>query len=256
NTFGCEVFLRFLSCTSRFEGKIAVIQILGILEKSDFNGVLAIVDADFDRLEDSPHNSPNLLRTDTHDLETMLLKSLALDRILVAFGSEEKINKFGRDIRKILLESGSSVGYLLWVSQCEKLELTFNGIKFKNFVDKDTLQINELKMIQEVKNKSQALSLKNEEIQQRLTTKKNTSHDLWQVCRGHDLVEILSIGLHKALGSNNEKDVEPRSSERKNTLETNLQLAYQDIYFRDTQLYVNIVEWERNNHLKFLRDDI
>jgi Protein of unknown function (DUF4435) len=252
-----ERFVDKLRCEVKsFAGKIAVIQILNILEKSNFNGVLAIVDADFDRLEGSPHNSPNLLRTDTHDLETMLIKSLALDRILVAFGSEEKISKFGRDIRQVLLESVSSVGYLLWVSQCENLGLTFNGIKFKNFVDKDTLQINELKMIQEVRNKSKVFSSRNEEIQQKLTTKKNTIHDLWQVCRGHDLVEILSIGLHKTLGSNNEKDVEPRSPERKNTLETNLQLAYQDIYLRDTQLYLNIVEWESNNHLKFLRVDI
>lgn len=252
-----ERFVDKLRCEVKsFAGKIAAIQILGILEKSDFSGVLAIVDADFDRLEGSPHNSPNLLRTDTHDLETMLIKSLALDKIISTFGTEEKIKKFGRDIRTALLESGSSVGYLLWVSQCEGFNLTFNGIKFSQFVDDTTLQVDELEMIQAVKNKSQKFALKDIDLQQQLASKKSDSHDLWQVCRGHDLVEILSIGLRKAIGSNNPTDIEPRSDKRKNTLETNLQLAYEAVYFCDTHLYLNIVEWESNNHLNFLRDDI
>jgi Protein of unknown function (DUF4435) len=58
-------------------GKQRAIDILQILNNetspngSKFAGILAIIDADFDRLEPSPHQSPNLLRTDTHDLETM-----------------------------------------------------------------------------------------------------------------------------------------------------------------------------------------
>ncbi|MDJ1179813.1 DUF4435 domain-containing protein [Roseofilum sp. BLCC_M91] len=52
--------------------KQRVIQVLQILENDNFAGILAIVDADFDRLDNLEFSSPNLLRTDTHDLETML----------------------------------------------------------------------------------------------------------------------------------------------------------------------------------------
>ncbi|MFO0143404.1 MAG: hypothetical protein ACK513_18770, partial [Aphanizomenon sp.] len=41
--------------------KQCAIAILEILEKSNFRGVLAIVDADFDRLQNTPDTSPNLL---------------------------------------------------------------------------------------------------------------------------------------------------------------------------------------------------
>jgi ribosomal protein L13E len=238
-------------------GKQRAIDILQILNNetapngSKFAGILAIVDADFDRLESSPHQSPNLLRTDTHDLETMILQSPALDKLLAIYCSDDKLKEFGRDVRTTLLEAGMSIGYFLWLSTSENLNLTFDGIKFKEFIDDKTLQINELKLINEVKNKSQptaksALSDPTE-IQKRIAAKKKDDHDPWQVCRGHDLVEILSIGLRKALGSNKAIDVEARSDERKSTLENQLMLAYEVAYFLKTQLHQGIMAWESNN---------
>ena len=224
-----------------------VIEILKNLEKSNFQGVLAIVDADFDHLQNTTVTSPNLLRTDTHDLETMLIKSPAFDKVIVMFGSEEKIIKFGRDLRTTLLESSKSVGYLRWVSQSDGLNLKFEGIDFKNFIDNQTIQISEIKLIKEVKNKSKAYSLENEDLQKRLTNKKNSSHNPWQVCCGHDLVEILSIALRKAIGSNRDIDVKANSDDRKNTLENILLLAYEENYFHQTQLYLEIRKWETNN---------
>lgn len=231
-----------LVCVSgKPSSKLRIISVLKILSESSFQGVLAIVDADFERLETSPHNNLNLLRTDSHDLETMLLDSPALDKVIAEFGSQEKIAKFNRDVRTALLEAGMSVGYLLWVSQRDGLNLTFDGITFSKFVDEQTLQIDELKLIREVKNKSQALSLKDEDLQQRIMSQRSNSHDRWQVCCGHHLVEILSLGLRKAIGSNKAADVEPHSLER------NLRLAYEEVYFRKTGLYSDLRTWESNN---------
>ncbi len=242
----CEL----VSVSGKPSSKRRVIDVLDILERASFQGVLGIVDADFDRLETSSHHSPNLLRTDTHDLETMLLNSFALDKVIAEFGSEEKILRLGRDVRTALLEAGTSVGYLLWVSQRDGLNLTFDGITFSKFIDEQTLQIDELRLIQEVKNKSQALSLKSEDLQQRLTSQKSSSHDPWQVCCGHDLVEILSLGLRKAIGSSKATDVEPISLER------NLRFAYEEAYFRKTQISLGIRAWESNNQpFKVLRND-
>ena len=42
-------------------GKIRVITVLDILETSSFRGILGIVDADFDRLENSADNSRNFV---------------------------------------------------------------------------------------------------------------------------------------------------------------------------------------------------
>ncbi|MBE9143169.1 DUF4435 domain-containing protein [Planktothrix mougeotii] len=229
------------SISGKPSSKLLIIDVLGILEKDNFDGILAIVDADFDHLETSPYTNPNLIRTDTHDLETMLINSRAFDKVIREFGSEDKITAFGRDIRTALLEAGISVGYLLWVSNRDGLNLTFEGIKFSNFIDEKTLKINEIKLIQEVKNKSQAFTLKNEDLQQRITNQKSSNHDPWQVCCGHHLVEILSVSLRKAIGSANARDVERESLER------NLRLAYEESYFCKTQIYLSICTWENQN---------
>ncbi|MBC1236355.1 DUF4435 domain-containing protein [Nostoc sp. 2RC] len=242
NRFVDELACKLIVVSGKPSSKQRVIEVLEILEKSNFQGILAIVDADFDRLETSTFSSPNLLRIDTHDLETMLISSPALNKVIAEFGSEEKITKFNLDVRSVLLETGRSVGYLLWISRCSQLNLTFDGIKFSKLIDEKTLQIDELKLIQELKNKSQAYSLKDEELQQQLKIKKSKNHDPWQVCCGHHLVEILSFGLRGVLGTNKATDVEP------NSLERNLRLAYEEIYFFETQLYSDIRTWETNNH--------
>ncbi|MGL5080845.1 MAG: DUF4435 domain-containing protein [Microcoleaceae cyanobacterium] len=230
-----------VSISGKPSSKLRVIEVLCILEKSDFQGVLAIVDADFDHLEVSLHSSPNLIRTDTHDLETILLNSSALEKVIAEFGSEEKIAKFGRGVRTVLLEAGMPIGYLLWISQLDELNLTFDGITFSKFINDQTLQIDEFKLIQEVKNKSQAFVLKNEDLQQRLIKQKSDTRDPWQVCCGHDLVKILSLGLRKAIGSAKASDVEP------NNLERILRLAYEETYFYKTQIYSSVCSWESNN---------
>jgi hypothetical protein len=219
-------------------GKTRAIAVIDILDRSNFDGVLAIVDADFDRLEGSVDKSVNLLLTDTHDLETMLIESPALDKVIAKFGSAEKIAKLKLDVRKSLVEAGISIGYLRWVSQCDGLNLTFSDLKFNRFIDEKTLQMNELDLIQEVKNKSQAFSLKTEDLQRRIAAEDNKGFNPWQVCCGHDLVEILALGLRKTIGT---------MKVESDDLERNLRLAYEEVYFRKTQLWANLRQWESNN---------
>lgn len=78
-------------------------------------------------------------------------------------------------------------------------------------------------------------------MKQKIINKKRGCHDPWQICCGHDLVQILSVGLRKTIGSNNAKDIEP------NILERSLRLAYEEAYFHDTQLYLDICTWENEN---------
>jgi hypothetical protein len=241
-----ERFVDKLSCelvitAGKPSSKQRAIAILEILEKSNFRGVLAIVDADFDRLQNTSVTSPNLLRTDTHDLETMLIQSPALEKVISEFGSEEKITQLNRDIREVLISVCIAIGYLRYISQSDGLNLTFEGITFSKFIDEKNWQFNEVKLIQEIKNKSQAFYLKDEDLEKRLITERSNNQDPWQVCCGHDLVEILSLGLRKAIGTNKTVDVEA------NSLERNLRLAYEVAYFYKTQLYLAIRQWETNN---------
>jgi hypothetical protein len=102
----CEL----VTVSGKPSSKLRVIAVLKILEEgTGFKGVLAIVDADFDRLTALPCYSSNLLYTDTHDLETMLINSPAFDKVLSEFSSREKVLQFNQDVRLAILESSISV---------------------------------------------------------------------------------------------------------------------------------------------------
>ena len=217
------------------------VTVLNILEQGNFAGVLAVVDADFDILEGSVSLSQNLLFTDTHDLETMLLKSPALDKVLLEHGSEDKINGFAKDIRQTLLESAKVIGYLRWASLKFDYCLKFEDLAFKKFVDDKTLALDESKLLQTVKNNSQKPRLDEPEIRANMDSLKTDTQDMWYICCGHDMISILSIALCKALGSCNSKQVDP------NVLEINLRLAYESAHFRLTKLYIAIQTWEQTN---------
>jgi hypothetical protein len=218
---------------------------LGILEQESFPGVLAVVDADFWVLEGKPSASPNLLLTDTHDLETMILKSPALEKFLAEYGSEDKISNFtgqrGKDVREILVESGIPVGYLRWVSLQDSLSLKFEGLSFNRFVNDRTLAVDEAGLIRTVKNHSQKPQLDEKNIQNRMTSLKNDMHDPWHICCGHDLICILSLGLRRILGSHDTREIEPE------LIEKILRLAYEQAHFLMTQIYKSIKAWENVN---------
>ena len=218
---------------------------LKILEEADFAGVVAIVDADFWRLEGLDLPSPNLFITDTHDLETMLLESPSLDKLLDEFGSEEKIANFiennKADVCQALLTAAGPIGYLRWVSQRNNLSLTFEGIIFSRFIDRDTLHIDIGKLIREVKNKSRRHDLSESDLQDKIDELTDSKHSSWDICCGHDLVGILSFSLRRVLGSNDSNEVEPE------TLERFLRTGYESAYFLSTRLYQALRGWETSN---------
>jgi hypothetical protein len=225
--------------------KLTALVVLSILEQNNIPGILVIVDADFDVLEGKALSSPNVLFTDNHDLETMIVVSPALEKLLGEFGSENKITQFeqdtGKDVRTVLLESCMLVGYLRWVSLQKGFSLKFEGLDFSKFLDIEKLTIGETKLIKAIKDKSQRHDIPDEQIKISIQELKRDDHNLWHVCCGHDLVCILSVGLHKAIGTKDTSDITPER------IESSLRLSYELRHFQRTQLYLSIQRWEEAN---------
>jgi len=109
---GCELVIG--------DGKQNVEGAVRRLDTRRFSGALGIVDADFDRLQGRALPSPNLLATDAHDLECVLLRSPALDGVLAEYGDRAKIRRFeatqGGTVRDALLARGLIFGRLRWLA--------------------------------------------------------------------------------------------------------------------------------------------
>jgi len=224
-------------------GKDNAIGALDILEKNSFDGVLTIVDADFWRLDGIKLNSTNLLLTDTHDLETMLLSSGALEKVLSEFGSIPKIKELGKPVPELLLESGLSIGIFRWLSSPTKdnLSLKFKGLSFENFVSKKTLSIELDTLIKEVEKHNSHKKMDIKLIKGKIEKTQIEKHDPWQVCSGHDLIEILSIGLKYLFGNHRSKHISTEA------VDGILRVSYDYSFFSLTKLHKSIINWEKAN---------
>jgi hypothetical protein len=245
----CERFIDTSTCNIVVaENKENVCEVIRILDDDHFLGALGMVDADFDRIEGSELPSVNIVISETHDLETMLIRSPALDRVLVEFGSSEKLETFGRDVRDALLTATLPIGYLRLHSRQTELNLRFQGLNYAICVDPQSLEVDHPALVQEAKNRSQRPDLSSAELETAIRSLEGTIDDPWQVCTGEDMVSILAIGLRRPLGTNSAQIV---NSE---VLRRSLRLAYGDNEFNGSQLAEALRDWEhRNPNFRVLR---
>lgn len=86
------------------EGKPNVVGVVQRLDTVKFDGVLGVVDSDYDSLNGVILGSDNLIATDAHDLECLLCRSSALATVLAKFGSSEVRKRFSvSNSKKVLM---------------------------------------------------------------------------------------------------------------------------------------------------------
>ena len=238
-----RLFMERYTCTEKCkivvaQGKRDVCGVIEILDKNDFDGVLGLIDADFDRIEDTQNRGRNILMHEYHDLETMLICSPALDHILVELGSRNKIEDFGASVLEALVSRGLPLGYLRLYSRENALDLKFNGLNYGTWIDPTSFEASTARLITEVKNKSQRPDLSSSQLEDAIRELEGANHDPLEICNGTDLVEILSLGLRRRLGDQNASAVTAEALRRA------LRLAYSDQNFRTSALGVDIQHWE------------
>lgn len=241
-----RLFKRFTD-TSRCKlrechGKENVLSVLSLLEIRGFDGVVAIVDADFMLLEQVELPSNDLFITDEHDIEMMFLRSKLLEQYLDVHGSDDKLVRFWgeneQDVRRLLLNLGRHVGYIRWLSLRERFEFRFEGLDYEKFISRDKLELNVTKLIKTIKDHSRTAHIADNELLSKLNALISETHDLWHVCCGHDLIYILALGLKKALGTHDARECTPED------IEQTFRVGFSIEHFRATRLYQSLADWE------------
>ena len=244
----CRVYERFTdpdNCRVIFAvGKGNARKALKRLEQDGFEGAIAVVDSDFWKLDGVYPDSANLFSTDTHDLETMMLSSAALDDLLNEFGAPPRIAREGGDVRPMILESGRPLGYLRWLSSSTDYDvsLRLKGLPIESVIDERTLRVNLDDLVMALERRSGRKVPNKKELLRKVTRLLLTGqHDPWQVCCGHDLVNILTIGLKNVFGNRKARALSV------SIVDSVLRLSYRFVHFAETQLFRSILEWEKNN---------
>lgn len=219
--------------------------LLEVLEKlKEDDKLIAIKDADFDWVNYYIPTQGNLFITDFYDVENLMLHSPALDTLITEHAGEEKLNKFEQSqhtLLELIIEAGKPLGYLRLLNDRSNMGLKFENLRYKDFIDINSLKINVEHLIQAVKNKSQKPQL---DAKQLLTDLNDLARSLdsldhnLKLCCGHDLTEILSLAFAKLLGTSGSDNKITRKD-----IESDLRLAYHFSYFKQTKLYQNLVAW-------------
>ena len=223
------------------EGRAHVEDVIHILDDDGFEGTVGFIDNDFDVLEGQDLPSTNLIRSDYHDLECLLLESPALDCLLVEFGSAPKIEACEEDVRALLLKAASHLGYLRWLSHRNGYGLKFDGLSLRACVDSRDLTVDAPELVRRVRNLSTGHVPSAGVLEDGVEQLAQEEHDLWHVCSGADLIKILSIALTQKLGSNRHSIVTP------DKLRSALRLAYTHQDFRSSTVHAGVLEWEERN---------
>ena len=181
------------------ESKSSVVDGIERLDGERFRGALGVVDSDYDAIMGIESGSENLVATDAHDLECVLCRSSALEAALAEYGDRTKIEQFeqesGGDVRASLLDRALAFGKLRWAALSCGDTAGLGKIKVPRFLDEETWTVDDEALMAEVPcDSGDSLS----------TWRRRVAAlpygDPWHVARGHDMLEILRIGLRQVLG--------------------------------------------------------
>ena len=219
--------------------KDKVIEAIKIANKEDREGIVGIVDADFDNLNTVPFVE-NLYRTDTHDLESMLLKSEnSLQNVLNRYCNADNLipDTDISSIQNLLLDISKYIGYALWCSNEWKWMIDFEGFPINKFID-EKCDFNLKEACKHLKRKSVDDTLSLETIELEVIQKVSEKWDLWQVCRGKEMLRVLAEYIRHNIRS---------GTYGSDNLREDFLLAFDSDEFMNTNIYVSMKNWELKN---------
>ena len=201
-------------------------------------GYVAIKDNHFDVLLERPVPK-NILTTDGHDLEVMILRSEALDNVidvrLRGKVRQERVIEFKSALRDRLFRLGSIIGYLRFKSCIGSWGITIEAGRILQHLTTDC-ELAFKVAVKEIESRFSdvdASQLDSEEFE------KLYSRHPQHLCRGKDMVFVLSQIFDRMAKLYLKKEYKPGRD-----LAERLLLAFNDTHFRATQLYRQILDWQ------------
>ena len=223
-----------------------------LLDTDGISGVLGLIDRDYVDLVPEEINSKNVVYTEENDVEMMILCSPALEAVLAEYGSEDKIRSVqresGKEVRELIFDAYAVIGALRVISKRDGLGLKFAGMSFR-FQNDNEIHIDVEAQFRHVLQRSRLpKKLRVKELQNAAEHLVKSVENNKKLCRGHDGAMILAKALRRLVGTDSQFD----SKKRVGNLEKILRLAYERVYFKRTNTYLDIKMWEKRSGYEIL----
>ncbi|WP_437823717.1 DUF4435 domain-containing protein [Tenacibaculum mesophilum] len=229
-------------------GKENILQAVQILDENNANKkYIGLVDKDYDFLKDSPVESNNLIRTDYHDIETICISSKAFEDFSKEYCKEEKVDKICNEVSKSLkehiLELARPIAGIRILSIKNNYTIKFKPsgketkeLDYTKFICKDKFRFLGLNTLMSTLERyyNQGLPKSNEEIISELEALNLDEYEILDIVHGHDLSNIIVIGLKKTIGKSS------LNKTKRDEVERALRLAYSKEEFTKTEIFRNL----------------
>ncbi|MDQ8141112.1 DUF4435 domain-containing protein [Chryseobacterium sp. CFS15] len=231
-------------------GKEKVIEAVQILDRMKTSArYIAIIDKDYDFLDSNIIISNNLLRTDVHDVETMCIQSLCFDDFSREYIQKTKVNKIEdlktRTLREHIFEIAIPIAKARILSLKNSYSLKFKPVgkeikelDYTKFVCKNSFSfLGNVEMLNTLKLYfNQGLPKTIEDMEKEIESLNLENFNIHDVVHGHDLTNILVIGIKKSIGRSSFSNIKREDVERA------LRLAYSKEEFTKTQIYNHLLK--------------
>jgi len=214
-----------------------------ILNNEGLLNILGIIDLDYRGIVECPDLPDNVITTDTHDIETMMFDSPAFLKVLRQKGSINKIRSYAGEtngVKKTICAIGNQIGSVRFYSQKKGKRYSFDRLDFEKFIIRITLSFSIDKFVSHLRGISSSngsVSIDTFDIALKETGKHEEHKDFCRLCCGHDLMEIMAIGLKRLWGSYSGTEISGA------LVEEAFRLAYSNEMFHTTNLYKHIYQW-------------
>jgi hypothetical protein len=221
----------------------AVLASLDQVSERGIVGVVGIIDRDYRVAVGRLQERANLFCTDKHDLEMMIYETEAFEAVIRECGSLSKLASWPNGIpgvRRYLYQQARPIAYVRLINEANSCGYSFEKMNYDHFVERGDVSLAIEKFIQYLRDRwpqNVGVSIKDYEIGQTLAVSYSI-HEDEMVCCGHDISEILSIGLRSAWGTTPARAVSAEALERM------LRLAYSREQFLRTELGKKIIDWQ------------
>ena len=201
--------------------------------------VLGVIDDDFDRALGIKYKCVDLISTETHDIETMLLSSAAWDKVIAECADHSKVREIEviekMPLKECLLSRATPFGQLRLISAQHELNVDFKKYfspwKYISDTDWRFDRTNLMLTFTEVAGVTDA------DLDEYL--RKLPIIPVWDLVQGHDIVAILAIGFRSGVFGKNQL------SEK--VIMKDFRLAYGSEMFCASLLSANIAIWEKKS---------
>ena len=229
-------------------GKENVLEAVQILDRNGASKkYIALVDKDYDFLVENPFKSENLVRTDFHDIETMCISSTAFEDFIKEYCQSHKIDNIcspkSKSLKEHIFDLAKPIAGLRMLSIKNNYSLKFKPsgkeskeLDYTKFICKDKYDFLGLDSLMKALERyyNQGLPKSNEELIQELESLDLDKYEILDIVHGHDLSNIIVVGLKKSIGKSS------LNNTKRDEVERALRLSYSREEFSKTSIYKNL----------------